>query len=306
MSQYSVEIAVVGGGITAHTAAVHAAAGGCTVALLCDEPPAGGLVVNVGELDGFPALGQIGGAELTQQLAAQARALGVQVVPERVTGITAGSSSKTLSTGARQWRAKQVIAATGARLRSLDVEGAERFRDRGLLQCAWCNAGLYRGRRVVVVGGGDSALQEALHLAKFADSVTVVVRGERLRARQVYIDRASQSDHVAFRWASQVCAIAGEDSVKAVRLRDLQSGALDEIPCDGVFAYIGLQPNSEWLGDLVDRDPSGAVRTDATLATRTPGLYAAGALRSGYRGRLTSAVGEATEAAMGAVAALSS
>jgi thioredoxin reductase (NADPH) len=300
----TIDIAVVGGGIAALTAAYHAGVGGCSVTLLSDADPMGGLVTNVGELDGFPAIGTVAGAELAQHLLEQVKALGVTVVRSRVDGITAMGSAKMLRSGTQTWRAKQVIAATGARLVPLDVPGADRFRDQGLLQCAWCNAGLYRGRNLVVVGGGDSALQEALHLAKYADSVTIVTRGERFRARQTYVDRAAGNDKLSFRWAVKPVAIRGETRIEALQIQDLQSGALEDLACDAVFAYPGVTPNSEWLGELVDRDERGGVVTGSGCSTRTPGLFAVGAVRSGYAGRLTNAVGEATEAAIRAVAAV--
>jgi thioredoxin reductase (NADPH) len=297
----AIDVAVVGGGISALTAAYHAALGDCSVTLFSDGDPPGGLVVNVGELDGFPSIGRVGGAELAQRLAEQVGALGVEMVRTQIEGLAIAGGSHVLHSGARKWRARQVIAATGARLRPLDVPGADRFRDQGLLQCAWCNAGLYRGRNVTVVGSGDSALQEALHLATHAASVTIVARGERLRARQAYVNRAADNEKVSFRWSAEVRAILGEKAVEALQIQDLQTGQVEELACDGVFAYVGLAPNSEWLGESVDRDAGGGVLTVSGLETRTPGLFAAGAVRSGYAGRLTNAVGEATEAAIRAV-----
>ena len=146
-----------------------------------------------------------------------------------------------------------------------------------------------------------SALQEALHLAKYADPVTIVTRSETLKARRSLVDRAAGHDAIAFRWETEVAEIVGDDGVTAVTLRDVKSGAVDEMACAGVFVYIGLEPNAAWLDGAATLDPRGFVVTDGdTLETSQKGLFAAGAIRSGYGGRLTQAIGEATTAALSA------
>ena len=178
------------------------------------------------------------------------------------------------------------------------------FRDNGVLQCAWCNAGLFRGRHVAVVGAGDAAFQEAAHLAKLGVKVTLIVRGEQVRARRAMVEQAAANESIAFLWSTEVTAVIGAGFVTGIGVRDLQTNTTSSIDCDAVFPYVGLQPNSEWMNDLVDRAPSGAVITDAGFRTRTPGVFAVGALRHGYGGRLTHALGEATSAAIEASAEL--
>lgn len=294
------DVAVVGGGIAGLTAAHHAALQGCSVVHYIGSGVPGGLVANVGELEGYPAPGPISALDLALHLTAENQRLGVEVVPDDVSRLEVSGAMKRLHAGERTLTALAVVAASGARLRMLDVPGAARLFDKGVSQCAWCNGSLYRGREVVVVGGGDSALQEAIHLAKFAELVTVVTRGEALRARRSLVDRAAGNDRIAFRWETEVVEILGDDSVASVRLRDRANGGLDEAPCAGVFVYIGLEPNVQWLAGQVALDPQGSVIANADFETSVPGVFAAGALRSGYRGRLTHAVGEATAAAMAA------
>jgi thioredoxin reductase (NADPH) len=302
VNETSFDVAVVGAGIAGLTAAQHAALSGCSVAVFSDTELLGGLVANVGVLDGFPSVGEVSGTGLAQQFLRVNSALGVALVNASVTGIKKNGDRAVLTSGAIEWTAQQVILASGARLKPLDVPGAERFVDRGVLQCAWCNAGLFRGSDVVVIGGGDSALQEALHLAAYAASVTIVTRGEQLRARRSYVGRASDTENISFRWNSEIVAVLGDANLKGVRIADRTSGARDEIDCAGVFVYTGLVANSGWLADLVERDERGFVRTSPSLETRTRGLYAVGAVRSGFSGLLTSAVGEATDAALRAAA----
>lgn len=298
------ELAVVGGGIAALTAAWHAALNGCRVILLAGTDLPGGLVANIGALDGFPSTAPTSGLALAERMHEQASTLGVDTVRENIDSLSVDNARLILRSSSREWRAAKVIAASGARLKPLDVPGAMEFRDKGVLQCAWCNAGLFRGRHVAVVGAGDAAFQEAAHLAKLGVKVTLIVRGEQVRARRALIEQASANESVAFLWSTEVNAVIGKDFVTGVELRDLQTGVRSTIACDAVFPYVGLQPNSEWLNTLVDRAPSGAVITDARFMTRTPGLFAVGALRHGYGGRLTHALGEATSAAIEAFAEL--
>jgi thioredoxin reductase (NADPH) len=295
------DVAVVGGGITGLTAAHHAALDGASVVHFVGAGVPGGLVANVGELEGFPAAGPVAALDVALRLTEDNERLGVEVVPEDVVRLEAAGPRWRLSTDAGAREVHSVVAATGARLRLIDVPGAARLMDKGVSQCAWCNGSLYRGAEVVVIGGGDSALQEALHLTKYAAQVTIVTRGETLKARRSLIDRAADNERISFRWEAEIVEVLGGDNVTGVRLRDGTSGEAEEIGCAGLFVYVGLAPASAWLPAQIARDTDGHVLTDASFATAAPGLFAAGAVRKGYGGRLTHAVGEATAAALAAV-----
>ena len=293
-----VDLAVVGGGVAAYVAALEAASSGMRVLHLAGTDLPGGLVANIGVLDDYPgAPAPVSGTELIDSLGRQGLEAGVERIAQDAQSLELAADGFTLASSHDRWQPAQVIAATGASLKPLSVPGAERFVNRGLLQCAWCNAGLYRGRRVIVVGGGDSALQEALHLARHAESVVVVVRGDTLRARHRFTARAADIESIEFRWDSELLSLEGAEALEGVVIRDRYATAPEHIDCDAVFAYIGLSPCTDWLGTLVERDPQGAVITNSSLQTRTPHLYAVGALRSGYSGRLAVAIGEATLAA---------
>ena len=292
------DIAVIGGGFSGLTAAHHAALSGAKVVHVIGTGLPGGLAANVGALDGFPAATDpVSALDIALRLTEQNDALGVEVVAEGVSGITLEGDHRVLDIAGERCRARAVIVATGARLKMLDAPGAERLLDRGVSQCAWCNGSLHKGQDVVVVGGGDAALQEALHLAQYAASVTIVTRGDRLRARRSTIDRATANETISIRLRSEVAEVLGDDAVTGVHVRCRDGGVLD-LPCSGVFVYIGITPNAELIGDLARRDVRGFVLTDADMETATPGIFAAGAVRSGYSGRLTSAMGEATTAAL--------
>ncbi|MBI2739243.1 MAG: NAD(P)/FAD-dependent oxidoreductase [Rhodospirillales bacterium] len=294
----SFDIAVIGGGIAGLTAAHHAALAGVSVGHFIADGMPGGLVMNVGALDGWPAAGAVGGAELAAGLLGRNEELGVSLVPSRIDSIQA----KTLSGPDGTWRTKQVIVATGASLRMLDAPGAERLAGRGVSQCAWCDGGLYRDAEVVVAGGGDAALSEAIHLAEFARSVTIVTRSEMFRARRSYVSRVADDERFKLRWASEIVEVLGDKGVEGVRVRDNEAGNDEVVACNGLFVFVGLAPNAGLLPPDVARDERGFVVTDAHFETASRGIFAVGAVRSGYGGRLTQAVAEATTAAEHAAA----
>jgi len=295
------DVAVIGGGIAGLTAAHHAALAGASVGHFVEDGLPGGLVMNVGALDGWPAAAAVGGAELAAGLLAQNEALGVALVPSRIEAVDNGAI-KTLRGPGGAWRAKQVIVATGAGLKTLDVPGAARLAGRGVSQCAWCDGGLYRDAEVVVAGGGDAALSEALHLGQFARAVTIVTRGETFRARRSYVTRIAEDERFRLRWANEIVEVLGADGVEGVRVRDREADREEVIACGGLFVFVGLAPNAGLLGPEVARDAAGFVVTDASFETAAPGVFAVGAVRAGYAGRLTQAVGEATSAAERAAA----
>ena len=294
------DIAVIGGGLTGLVAAHHAALSGAKVLHVIGTGLPGGLAANVGALDGFPAVADpVSALDIALRLTEQNDALGVDMIAEDVSRIGLDGATRVLDIAGDHRFARAVIVATGARLKMLDAPGAQRLFDRGVSQCAWCNGSLHKNQDVVVVGGGDAALQDALHLAEYAASITILTRGDQLRARRTYIERAMANETISIRPRSEVVAIHGDDAVTGVRVRSSDGGEL-ELPCSGVFVSIGLTPNAELIGDLAQRDARGFILTNADLETATPGIFAAGAVRSGYSGRLTSAMGEGTSAALAA------
>jgi thioredoxin reductase (NADPH) len=297
------DIAVIGGGIAGLTATNHALLGGCSVAHVIGAAPIGGLVCNIGQLQGYPAGEQpLSGIGKAINLSNANLELGAVEIAAEANSVTAAGNRFLIDTSDGEIIARNVIAATGARLRTLDVPGYRELMGRGISQCAWCDGALYKARDVVVVGGGDAALEGALHLAKFASQVTVITKGETFRARQSYVSRIADLANVEFRWMSDVTAIIGDDAVESVRIDNRESGSPEEIACSAAFVFIGLEPNSALLQGLAQIDETAHVVTDGRMQTQTRGLYAVGAVRAGYGGRLVHAVGEAASAAVAAVA----
>ncbi len=292
------DVVVVGGGVSGLTAAWYCARRGMPTALLESAGMLGGQVATVNALDDWPATGEVSGVELANAMNERLANNAVEVAYEEVERIKAAPDPglTLVTTAKRTLRARRVVAAAGAKLRALEAPGAEALRGKGVSQCAHCDGYFFKGQDVVVVGGGDSALQETLVLAPLARSVTIVVRS-RLRAKRAYVERAASAANVKFVWDSEVDAVLGNGTVSGVRLRDVKSGNTTELACSGIFPFVGVEPNSAFLPASVRRDDGGRVITDERMRSAEPAIFAIGALRSGYSGELTGAAGEAAIAA---------
>ena len=290
------DLAIVGGGIAGLTAAWHATRRGLAACLFEPRPGYGGQVATVNSLDDWPATGPVSGVELAAALHAQLSPEVVDLYNEAVLGVVPEAGLLRVASASHGIRARRLIAASGARLRALDVPGEAALRGKGVSQCAHCDGGFFRDQDVVVVGGGDSALQEALVLAETCRSVTIVARS-RLKARAGYIERAASKTNIRFLWDGEVEAILGGDAgVTGVRLRDRLARTSTELPCSGVFPFVGVVPDASYLPQDAKRDALGRIVTDAELRSTVPGIAAIGAARAGYGGDLVSAAGEAAVA----------
>jgi thioredoxin reductase (NADPH) len=240
------------------------------------------------------------GYDLLPTLQEQAADLGADVGMAELTGIEAADDGWRLQSDDGEMHARAVILATGARLKTLGVEGEERLEGRGVSQCASCDAPLMRDRVVGVVGGGDSALQEALALAESVAGVIVIHRGDALSAQATYRERALDHPKITVRYHTTVEEILGEDSVTGVRARDHATGETSALELGGIFIYVGLQPNTGPLAGLLELDADGRVPTDATMRTEQQGVLAAGILRRGSLGQAAISAGEGASAAKSA------
>jgi thioredoxin reductase (NADPH) len=294
------DVAIAGGGIGALTAAVHSARMGRSTLVLGGRAP-GGLLLSIERIDGVPGFPEgVAGYELCPMLQEQAADDGAEVRMAELEGLERAGDAWRLATSDGDVGARAVILATGARLKSLGIDGEERLQGRGVSHCASCDAPLMRDRTVGVVGGGDSALQEALTLADAVGEVVVLHRGDALRAQAAYREPALAHPKVTVRYGTVVEEVLGEDTVSGVRVRELASDSTHELELGGLFVYVGLQPNSEYLGDLLDRDDDGRIPTDAALQTELGGVFAAGIVRRGSLGQAAISAGEGAAAAKAA------
>jgi thioredoxin reductase (NADPH) len=295
MPDRTYDLIVIGEGISGLACAGHAARAGLRVATF-ESTLFGGLVINVAELDGYPEGGHGSGTDLASALMQSNSDAGVKSVQEEVRSVRAGSGAFEIASEAGRHQARSVVIASGARLRKLGVPGETEFEGRGVSSCADCDGPLFQNEDVVVVGGGDSALQEALVLAQYCRSVKIVLRGDELRARQHLAERARGNPRIAIVRKTTLEAIIGGKMVEKVRVRHAGGGS-EDIPCAGVFAYIGLEPSAGFAPPEIARDARGHLVANASCETPVPGIWAIGAVRAGYRGLLRDAACEAQEVA---------
>ena len=296
------DVVIIGAGPAGLTAGVYAARGGLDVVLLEKEIPGGQAVITdlIENYPGFPD--GISGFELAERMKSQAEAFGAEIEAAEVVGIEAAADYKIIRTAADSAvSALAVIIATGAAYRKLGIPGEDRFLGKGVSMCATCDAPLYRDKHVVVVGGGNTAVQEAMFLAKFVEKLTLVHRRDRLRAAKVLQDRIFRLEpKVEFRWNSVATGIAGENNVSGVSVKNVQTGETEIIQCDGVFIFVGFTPNSGFARDYVKTDESGYIITDENMATSVEGVFACGDVRKSALKQVVAACGEGAIAAFSA------
>ncbi len=290
-------VIIIGSGPAGYTAAVYAARANLHPLLIEGSVTAGGALMNTTEVENFPGFRDgIMGPELMDEMRAQAERFGAEIVTDDVTAVELHGEVKTVTTGEGDaYRGHAVILAMGSAYRELGLPDEKRLSGRGVSWCATCDGFFFRDQDIVVVGGGDSAIEEATFLTKFAKSVTIVHRRDSLRASKIMAERAFANPKISFAWNSRVSAIHGEERVSGVTLTDVRTGQERELPVTGVFVAIGHDPRNELVRDLVDLDPAGYVVTgiDGThrsTATRIPGVFACGDLVDHtYRQAITAA-----------------
>jgi len=295
-----IDVVIVGAGVAGLTAATVAGRHGVKVAVV-DRIGVGGQISTAEWIENFPGFPQgIAGHELGPLLHEQAEAVGVEFMLDTIESI-ASEGGRFLVRGVDTLQARAVIVAAGSAPRSLGISGEESFLGKGVSHCASCDGPFFKGEEVVVVGGGDSGVDEALVLAAHAARVTVVHRGASLRAQQSVVARASADPRIAILLDTVVEEIVGGDAVSGVRLRDQKSGEARLQPVKGVFVHVGLEPNTMFLQGLVALDGAGYIETDAMMRTSRRGLFAAGDIRKGSVALIAAVAGDGATAAVAAV-----
>jgi thioredoxin reductase (NADPH) len=289
------EVAVIGGGLAGLSAARHAARLGRFVTLFESSGLFGGQVATIDEVDGLPVPGKFSGQDLAIHLLQDARKTAVQVVETGVTTIELGKRTTLIDRENKTYYPEAIIIASGASLSKLGVPREEEFIGRGVSRCAICDGPFFRGQDVLVVGGGDAAVQEALVLAKTSRRVMMVCRSP-LKAKRDYIDKLAARENVSFIWDSEVSAILGHDGVSGVRLRNVKDGTSSEVECTGLFPFIGAMPNTGFVPASL-LTATGHIKTSLGFATSDPRVFAVGAVRADYGGNVVEAMAEGVGAA---------
>ena len=287
------EVIIIGSGPAGYTAAVYAARANLRPVVFEGSVTAGGALMTTTEVENYPGFpAGIMGPDLMEAMRAQAERFGAEMVRDDVVEVSLTGPVKSVTDGeGRTWSARSVILAMGSAYKELGLADEKRLAGRGVSMCATCDGFFFRDQDIVVVGGGDSAVEEATFLTKFARSVTLVHRRDQLRASKIMVARAMANPKISFAWNCVVGVIHGADRVTGVTLVDTVSGVSRELAVTGVFVAIGHDPRNELIGGVVDLDAGGYVQVlGRTTATNVPGVFAAGDLVDhSYRQAVTAA-----------------
>jgi thioredoxin reductase (NADPH) len=286
------DVIIIGSGPSGYTAALYAARGKLRPLLFEGSVTSGGALMNTTEVENFPGFADgVLGPELMDSIRKQAERFGAELVPEDVTGVDLKAEPKVVRVGTEEYLARTVIIATGSRYRELNVPGEKRLSGHGVSWCATCDGFFFRESDIAVIGGGDSALEEATFLTRFARSVTIVHRRDSLRASKIMQDRAFANPKIKFAWDSEVAEVLGEDRVSGLRLRNVRTGEESVLPVTGMFVAIGHDPRTELFADQLPLDPAGYLLVEhPSTRTAIDGVFAAGdAVDHIYRQAVTAA-----------------
>lgn len=298
------DVIVIGGGPAGYTAAMYAARAGLST-LVIEKLSPGGQMAQTMQIDNYPGFEEgVDGFTLGMKMQQGAERFGAETLMAEVVSVQLDSAVKTIETTDGSFEGRTVIIATGASHRPLGLAGEHDLVGRGLAYCAACDGMLYRGKTVVVVGGGNSAAADALLLSRICEKVILVHRRDTLRATKIYHEPLMQAENVEFRWNSTVEEVIAEDKVKAVRLRDVNTGEESILPTDGVFISIGRLPASELFKGSLELDASGYIVADEDTRTGVPGVFAVGDVRTKSVRQVATAVADGAAAVHAAEAYL--
>ena len=279
MQTYEFDTIVLGGGPGGFSAGIYAARGAVSTAII-DISMLGGQPSNYLELENYPGFSQVGGYELMEKFEEHADKFGVNKFPmQEIQSVDLVSNPKVIITNEGEFRAKTVIIATGDKPMRLGVPGEEEFIGRGVSFCAVCDGAFYKDKVVAVVGGGNSAVEEAMYLTKFASKVYLIHRRNELRADKIVQERAFKNDKIEFVWDTIVREIKGEELVNSLIVENVKSGEVSKLEVNGIFPYIGILPNVDNFAGQLTQDQRGFIVTDETMKTSLDGVYAVGDVR---------------------------
>ncbi len=286
------DMLIVGGGPGGYTAAMYAARSGRD-AIVLEKLSAGGQMALTSDIDNYPGFEQgVDGFTLGEKMQQGAERFGAKTELAEVFSLQLDGPVKSAETSEGTFYGRTVVLATGASPRLLGVEGEQEMTGRGIHYCAACDGMMYRGKTVVVVGGGNTAVEDALLLSRVAAKVILVHRRDSLRATKVYHDPLMQAENVEIRWNSAIDALVRDDKLTGVKLRDTVTGEISELACDGVFVSIGRAPANELVKGKVELDEAGYIKADESTRTSVPGVYAVGDVRTKAMRQVVTAVAD--------------
>lgn len=294
------DIAIIGGGPAGLTAGIYAARASMKTVLL-EKVGVGGLVITTEKVENYPGFANgVNGFDLMEQMQLQAERFGLEIIAEEAQALGNNNGVFTIKTTLREIQALSIVIATGTTYRKLDVAGEQALTSRGVSYCATCDGPLFRDKEIIVVGGGDAAVEEALFLAKFVKKIYLVHRRNQLRASAILQEHARTSGKIEFIWNSAVSGIKGKTKVEGATIKNLIDHSERTIDVAGVFIFIGFDPNTYFLGEFIKLDEGGYIITDSQMQTSRPGIYAAGDVRKGALRQIITACGDGAYAAVSA------
>ena len=296
------DVIIVGSGPAGYTAAIYAARAQLSPIVLAGSVTAGGALMNTTEVENYPGFVEgVMGPELMTQMQEQAERLGADIRYEDVTALDLDGEIKKVTTDDGVYETRTVIISTGSEYRRLGLDGEERLSGHGVSYCATCDGFFFKDQDIAVVGGGDSAMEEALHLTRFARSVTVIHRRDQLRASAVMAERAKANPKIAFAWNSRVVGLSGRQSLESVTLEDTATGERRELAVTGLFVAIGQIPRSELVAGALELDKAGyIVVRPPSQRTAIPGVFACGDVADPHYQQAVTAAGSGCRAALDA------
>ena len=294
------DVAIIGGGPAGLGAAIYASRGGLKTVVF-EKGLIGGQILLTADVDNYPGFEEtISGYELMEKMQKQALKFAAEFREEEVTAISLEGLCKIVETDKNTYRAKAIIYCAGAHPRKLAVPGEERFTGRGVSYCATCDGALFRNKKVAVIGGGDSAVEEAEFLTRFADRVYVIHRRDKLRAVHAVQERAFRNKKIEFIWDTVVHEIVGDIKVDKLILFNKKKNLMFDLKIDGIFVYVGIIPNNALIESRIELDPQGFILTDDNRQTNIPGIFAAGDIVHKVLRQVVTAVSDGATAAFSA------
>jgi thioredoxin reductase (NADPH) len=294
------EVIIIGGGPGGLTAGLYTSRARLST-LLIESALFGGQMTTTELIENYPGFPQgVSGDELSRLMEEQAKRFGMETVTQEVVKVSLEGDMKVVQTYESTYRCEALIISTGAEYRKLGVPGEKEFAGKGVSYCATCDGAFFRDSQIVVVGGGDSALTEALFLTKFAKELTIIHRRDALRGTKIYQERALANPKIKFLWNSIVQEIKGDSMVRSIIVKNVKTGEIKEFETEGAFLFVGLEPRTQFLKGFVQMDEGGYILTNERCETSAKGIFAAGDCRKKLLRQIATAVGDGATAAFAA------